>query len=73
MIAPFLRSFAAAVIGRKNQRGVAAIFGDRLRELPNCAEISIDAMRGVEIFGVLAGVRPVVGFAERNVEHFRML
>lgn len=62
MILPFVRGFAAAVIGRKNQRGVALIFGHGLHKVPQLAQMSVHSVCGVEIFQILTGIGPIISF-----------
>ena len=69
---PLDRRVASAMVGEQNQRGVIAVLGICLRELPEALQVNIDAVRRFEIAAVVAGVRPVVRLAQRQIEEPRM-
>src|ERR1700738_1216560 len=52
VILPFVRRFASPVVGRKDERGIAAILRHGLRLLPKRLYVGIGAVGGVEVVNV---------------------
>lgn len=65
---PCVGARAAAVIGGEEEVGGAAVFGHGLEFVPENFEVVVGAVGAEEIFAVVAGVGPVVGFAEGEEE-----
>src|SRR5277367_739939 len=62
----------ASVVRRKNQRRAPAVFRHGLHRLPQDPHVVIRAMRGVQIFLVVAYMRPIVRLAQREVKNPRL-
>ena len=71
MLLPSGRTAAAAVIRGHDHRRLPAMRRVRLVGRPELGEEAVRAARRVEVLVVAAGVRPVIGLAERNVQHAR--
>src|SRR5258708_5602781 len=64
VILPFVGRFSAPVVGRKDERRIAAIFRHGLGLLPKRSHVGVGAVGGVEIVDVASRVGPVVCLAQ---------
>src|SRR5208283_5507980 len=49
MVAPFMRSFSPAMVGRKNKRGIAAVLRHGLHQFPKSPQVGIDAVGRIQV------------------------
>jgi hypothetical protein len=68
---PAREAAPAAVVGRDHERGLAAVLVHALHLVPELAGEAVEALGGVQVVVVAAGVRPVVRLAVRDVEDAR--